>query len=258
MEQQLIYELPLNVRYGEVGHDGRTLLSALGNWLQEAAGQSADRLGFGEQALADMGVTWILTRLVLRIRALPPAGTAVRVRTWPSRLDHLAYRGYEVYDTAGALLVAGGSAWAVMDLGTRRLCPFPPGLLAAYPPSTPGCEAFTGRTLPRLRTAVCAAPIVARRDDLDINGHVNNARYLPWLLECLPWTPGHSLLPELVDITFQAECFPGETLMSLCGVPADTTAVPHILVHALRRAHSAEEDVCRAVTRWETLPALTP
>lgn len=254
MEQHLEHELPLNVRYGEVGHDGRTLLSALGNWLQEAAGQSADKLGFGERALADMGVTWILTRLVLRIQALPAAGTAVRVRTWPSRLDHLAYRGYELYDDSGALLVTGGSAWTVMDLAARRLCPFPSGLLAAYPAQAPACEPFTARTLPRLREHACKAPVLVRRDDLDINGHVNNARYLPWLLECLPWIPEQSLTPELVDVTFRAECFPGEKLMSLCGHPADAAAAPQTLVHALRRANDTGEDVCRAVTRWATLP----
>lgn len=256
MEQTLMYELPLNVRYGEVGHDGRTLLSALGNWLQEAAGQSADQLGFGERALADMGVTWILTRLVLRIRTLPTAGTSIRVRTWPSRLDHLAYRGYELYDDSGALLITGGSAWTVMDLATRRLCPFPPGLLTVYPAQAPVCEPFTGRTLPRLRDHICESPVLVRRDDLDINGHVNNARYLPWLLECLPWTPEQSLTPELVDVTFRAECFPGEKLLSLCGHPVGSAVAPGTLVHALRRTHGAGEDVCRAVTGWGTPPAL--
>lgn len=81
------YDFPLHVRYGEVGADGVVTLSALANWLQEAAGQSASTLGFGEETLSSMGLTWILTRLVLRIRRLPASGEAIRVHTWPSTLD---------------------------------------------------------------------------------------------------------------------------------------------------------------------------
>ena len=87
------YDLTLNVRYGEVGADGVATLSSLANWLQEAAGQSASSLGFGEETLTDMGLTWILTRLVLRIRRLPTSCEAIRVHTWPSLLDRFGYRG---------------------------------------------------------------------------------------------------------------------------------------------------------------------
>ena len=42
------YDLTFPVRYGEIGENGVATLAALGNWLQEAAGLSADSLGFGE------------------------------------------------------------------------------------------------------------------------------------------------------------------------------------------------------------------
>ena len=76
------YDLTFQVRYGEIGENGVATLAALGNWLQEAAGLSADSLGFGESELLHSNVTWILTRLVLRIARLPRAGEALRVHTW--------------------------------------------------------------------------------------------------------------------------------------------------------------------------------
>ena len=103
------YDLEFAVRYGEIGENGVTTLAALGNWLQEAAGLSADTLGFGESDLLRYGVTWILTRLVLRIDRLPRAGERLRVHTWPSTADKLAHRGYEIFDTEGRLIVSGGS-----------------------------------------------------------------------------------------------------------------------------------------------------
>ena len=113
------YDLTFQVRYGEIGENGVATLAALGNWLQEAAGLSADSLGFGESELLHSHVTWILTRLVLRIARLPRAGESLRVHTWPSTAEKLAHRGYEVFDGEGRLIVSGGSAWTAMDLSSR-------------------------------------------------------------------------------------------------------------------------------------------
>ena len=257
------YDLTLNVRYGEVGADGVATLSSLANWLQEAAGQSASSLGFGEETLTDMGLTWILTRLVLRIRRLPTSCEAIRVHTWPSLLDRFGYRGYEVFDASNQLIVSGGSAWSIMDLNARRLAPVPPELAAVYPKNPRPCDAFTCRVLPRLAgDGDKRAHLRVRRDDLDINGHVNNAHYLSWLLEPFAPRPGQALAPALVDLGFRAECFPGEELISLGGTADGEIQdvfgepAPVRLVQAIRRVKTGEdgEDVCRAVTLWRRSP----
>lgn len=255
------YTLTLRARYGEAGADGRIRLGALANWFQEAAGHNASALGFGDERLLAEGKTWILTRLALRIRDLPVPGDEVSVRTWPAKLEHLGHRGYEIYNAAGERIVAAVSAWTVLDLASRRLTALPEEAAALYPTKTLPCIPFPTRTIPRLREGLRSADVLVRRDDLDINGHVNNARYLGWLLECLPWTPGQS--PALLDVTFRAECFPGEALTSRCApLPeADDPGcegfppAPHGILHVLRRADSGE-DVCRAVTRWQDEIAL--
>lgn len=257
------YDLNLHVRYGEVGADGVATLSALANWLQEAAGQSASDLGFGEDTLAGRGLTWILTRLVLRIRRLPCACETVRVHTWPSTLDRFGYRGYEVFDAANECIISGGSAWSIMDLSARRLAPLPPELAAVYPKNPRPCDAFSCRTLPRLAgEGERQARLRVRRDDLDINGHVNNAHYLSWLLEPFVPRPGQALSPVLIDLGFRAECFPGEELISLGGTADGESAevfgepAPVRLAQAIRRVKidGSGEDVCRAVTLWRRSP----
>lgn len=257
------YDLPLNVRYGEVGADGVATLSSLANWLQEAAGQSASSLGFGEETLAGMGLTWILTRLVLRIRRLPTSCEAIRIHTWPSSLDRFGYRGYEVFDASDRLIISGGSAWSIMDLAARRLAPVPPELAAVYPRNPRPCDAFTCRVLPRLTGGdERQARLRVRRDDLDINGHVNNAHYLSWLLEPFVLRPGQAVVPALIDLGFRAECFPGEDLICLGGTAdGEHTEVfgepaPIRLIQAIRRVKEEgdDEDVCRAVTLWRQSP----
>ena len=64
MRPELTFEM--TVRYSDVGADGLARLAAVGNWLQEAAGRSADLLHFGEADLLRRGLTWVLVRQRLR------------------------------------------------------------------------------------------------------------------------------------------------------------------------------------------------
>ena len=266
------YDLSFPVRYGEIGENGVTTLAALGSWLQEAAGLSADSLGFGESEMLSCNVTWILTRLVLRIDRLPRAGEQVRVHTWPSTVDKLAHRGYEVFDAEDRLIVSGGSAWTAMELASRTLTAVPESISKLFPESPRPCDPFVGRVIPRLKgDSATSCLLRVRRDDLDINGHVNNTRYLSWLMENLPPTPmlskdgetgAEPLVPRLLDITFRAECFPQEELECLSApsaapkdAPADVLGreVPWALLHSIRRL-SDESEVCRALTLWDRDP----
>lgn len=266
------YDLRFSVRYGEIGENGLATLSSLGNWLQEAAGLSADTLGFGEDDLLPYGVTWILTRLVLRIDRLPRAGETLCVHTWPSSADKLAYRGYEVFDAEGNLIVSGGSSWTVMNLADRSMTTVPEDIAKRFPATPRPCDAFACRVIPRIKGEnVSSCLLRVRRDDLDINGHVNNTRYLAWLMETLPPTPmlsfkdapkAEPLVPRLLDITFRSECFPQEELECVsspapapAGAPDNVLGrdVPFCLLHSIRRCDDSSE-VCRALTMWERDP----
>lgn len=271
------FDFPLTVRYGEIGFDGVATLPSLANWLQEAAGQSASSLGFGEEMLAPLGLTWILARLALRIARLPGAGEQLRVRTWPSTLDRFGHRGYEVYDAENRLIVIGSSAWTIMNMSERKLAPVPPELAEVYPKTPRPCLPFCCRTLPRLadESGAKSAPLRVRRDDLDINGHVNNARYLAWLTEALPApaaASGDLLIPAMLDVSFRAECFPGDELNSVCAsapqsdamlalARQEQTLLPdwetggHAVLHSIRREHGDKpEETCRALSLWRKNP----
>jgi len=244
------YWWDVRVRYGEAGPDGLAKISAVADWFQEAAGLNADELGFGDEALFAQGITWILTRMILRIKRKPAAGEQVRVHTWPAKVEHLAHRGYELVDEQGDIIVRATGAWTVMDLQTRHIVSLPEDLQKAYPLLTLERIPFSCRVVPRLREASSQVSIQVRRDDLDMNGHVNNARYLGWLLEPLP----AEATPTVLDVQFRAECFPGDTLKSMCsGVhPLDAADEPsqNGRIHVISRTddEGRSVDVCRAVS----------
>ena len=244
------FSMETRVRYGESGPSGQVKLSAVANWFQEAAGLNADELGFGDEKMFACGLTWVLTRMIFRISRMPQVGEQVRVRTWPSLSEHFWNRGYELYDAEDRLLMQSTGAWTVMDIASRRMAPMPEELQAAFPSQTFPTMPFLPSSAPRLRQAEQEAPILVRRDDLDMNGHVNNTRYLGWLMEPLD-LKGEAL--ALLDISFRAECFPGDAIASRVSAPEPDPETPALQnrVHALVRTSGEKPlDVCRAVTRW--------
>ena len=246
--------MDFRVRYAEVGPDARARLSAVADWFQEAAGVNASALGFGNEALFSQGLTWILTRMIFYVRALPEVGQSVQVRTWPAERDHLAHRGYELLDGRGEPLIKATGAWTIMDLSTRRIVPMPEPLAKAYPIRTIPHVPFLGSVTPRLRKVGTECSVQVRKDDLDLNGHVNNARYLGWLVE--PVAESLSTLAAL-EATFRAECLPGEALWSRCSAAMPMAAEDGAAAclqreHAIVRVNEAGSgvDVCRAVSCW--------
>lgn len=261
---QYDWRLDLQVRYGEVGRNGLASLVAVANWLQEAAVQSANHLEFGEQAMSAHNLLWVLTRLILRIHTLPGPGDLVRVTTWPSVPGRFYRRGYLLHSASGQLLLEGGSAWSVINAKERKMSSLPPALLERYPTDLKPCLDFLPGALPRLPVdaQTVSAKILARQEDQDTNLHVNNAHYLAWLLECLPFehqggTQGQTNLPCLLDVGFRHECFAGDELESLCcdlTQPSEPDLGLNLGLGACsRKGHAIRrngDDVCRAVSFW--------
>jgi medium-chain acyl-[acyl-carrier-protein] hydrolase len=240
------YFLNITSRYGETGATGIIRLAVLADWLQEAATINAQNLHFGEEAMQSYGLTWVLVRQKLALHRVPRAGETVRVRTWPSHYTRFGHRGYEILDATGTCLVQAVSAWAVMDLQTRKMVALPQAILQHYPTDLYPCAPFSCKTLPRVSDIQHQFALRVRHDDLDSNGHVNNAHYLSWLTECLPDAERSSL--TMLDLAFRAETFPAEELLSLCG-QAERTPTGWQRAHAIRRPQG--EDVCRALLTWQ-------
>ncbi len=207
---------PLDVSYAVHGFDcgygsGFRVLS-LANFLQEAAGLSASELGIGMEHLQAEGRTWMLSRIDLRVDALPEPGQRAAVRTWPAGTERLfALRDLVMLDAAGTPLVRAVYAYLVVDLAARR--PLRPERLLS-----PDMKVDLPHPVPDYRHAVPAAPETAlsfepvvRPACIDHNGHANNAWLIDWLVDAVPRAERGSGLREL-RVEFAAEALEGEKL----------------------------------------------
>ncbi|GFM36643.1 acyl-[acyl-carrier-protein] thioesterase [Desulfovibrio psychrotolerans] len=226
------------VRCYETGPGGLARPATFADYFQEAASNNARALGFPGERLWAQGMAWVLARLALHIHRYPAAGETVCIRTWPAAHDRtIAQRCYEATDVHGQPLAWGTSAWVVMDISTRRMLPIPDFVAQGYPKDQPDCRPFATRAVPKLRETAHEALLRSRRADMDANGHVNNARYVDWVLEAMPQDFAAAHEPSMVDITFRAECGAGVPLVSFCSAPEE-----QVSLHSLRLASATAQE----------------
>jgi acyl-ACP thioesterase len=242
-----IYEKIFSVRSYEVDLTGNVRLTALLNYLQEAAGDHARSLGIAVRDLLPIGLTWVLSRTHVKLLGTAASREEVRVRTWPSiRAGRFTCREFEVTAADSRPIALATCSFAVLDLASRR-----PVIIEERLPTYPLLPlrviADDFMTLPRLAEPDTELTFRVGRADLDINRHANNVAYAAWALETVPAKVAAGSLLTEIEIAYRAEIFYGETVLARCGkLPGEVA--PGFL-HQLVRGEDGVE-LTRLVTRW--------
>lgn len=181
-ESEYKFRVPFNVRSYEVDHHQEASISAICNYFQEAAGLHAHELQFDISDLQEKGLTWILYKLQVKVYRFPKRWESVEVCTWPSTGDGLrAYRDYELFDDHGDLLAAGLSQWMVLDIKRRRPVKMPEELMSSRFKTDQHVLELHKNNLPKVNSDKSQLITIANKNDLDMNQHVNNVRYIDWI-----------------------------------------------------------------------------
>ena len=203
-------DIVFTVRSYEAGIENRVALPTLCNYMQEAAGISADRLGWGIRALQHEGLTWMLSRLRVSVARYVPWGASVTVRTWPSGMKGklIAKRCFVGLDEGGEELFRASSEWLYVDIAAQKIARLPETFAGLVPPGTPDIDLpDIGGKFAHLPSVDASAEVLTRRSDLDFNDHVNNVHYVEWLMEGRPDAAGPC---RELDIVFKSETLAGE------------------------------------------------
>ena len=84
------------VRLNDIGVDGRMRSWVVFDLLQDAAGRHADQLGLGLKQLRESDLSWVLSRIRVKMQDFPEYGETLKIITYPSGFDRLfAYRQFE-------------------------------------------------------------------------------------------------------------------------------------------------------------------
>jgi acyl-ACP thioesterase len=244
-----VWSESLPVRAADCTPHGAVSVPALCVCLQEAAGHHAEELGVSMTTLQDDDRAWVLSRLHLVLDQVPTGASSVTIETWPSSLEGLYATREFVLSIGGADVGRATSRWFVIDTERRRPVRPPRSLYTLKTPNRPCPLPHDFDDLPAPARIDHDTLRRARYPDLDLNRHVNSARYLEWALGTLP-----DAVPDTHQCTGVALQFHTEATL---GTPVRATAQldanpdEQVARHALRHADT-DALLAAARTRWRT------
>lgn len=217
---------------------GELPMAAIVTRLIIAATTHADLLGLGYADLGADGNAWVLSRMSVEMERMPRIFENLVVSTWVEDYGRmLSNRNFAITLADGTPLGFARSVWACINVDTRR--PAAVGHpaqvnLDRYCPIAP---------VPRLKAvdnAESTAPVRFSYSDIDLNGHVNSARYVEHLMNLFSLDFHKMHRAERLDIAYMHEAH------------IDTRAEALIASEGTRiDLNSGDTTLCRAAISWK-------
>ncbi len=179
-------------------------LSVLMRWLQEISIAHTEALGAGRAKTLDKGALWVVCRVRLEVDKLPCYDDEITLSSWAGNTMRVLFpRFYAMSDNNGNSLVKASAVWLLMDAKKRKMV-FPEN----YDVTVPGTK--TGKEIPlsfgvSLGEQQCKKRFKVAYSQVDINGHMNNAKYLDCMDDVLgkDYLCAHSL--KTLEIEYKSE-----------------------------------------------------
>lgn len=186
--------------------------SAILEVMQEMAGIHAALIGVGRNVLIQQNIIWVLTRVEVVMDRYPCIGDTISVETFPMPVRRWFFPRYFIFrDEHGQEIGRAGSLWVLLDINTRKMVK--PDAAAALMPDNSDLLAPLG--LPATVTEVSGTlesfTHTPTYTDLDINGHVNNTKYMDWCCNALGIDTMRGNHLSRFDINYNLEILPGQT-----------------------------------------------
>ncbi len=221
MEQNGIWSEDLKIRAFMVDRNREANIVAIQNMCQEVAGNHANfrRLGFAD--MQAQGMAWVLNRLKIKVLQFPKWTETVTVKTWVSQMSPFSHRHFQITlpnfegntveernpDNIGKGVVLANiyTIWIPIDTVTKR----PKRVIDSEMPLndlTYDCE--MPEKMGFTEGGIFSSERLVQYSDLDMLGHVNNAKYVEWLLDDF-YRDISINIPNYLVINYLGEVFMG-------------------------------------------------
>ncbi|HDQ44621.1 MAG TPA: hypothetical protein ENN17_03855 [bacterium] len=227
----------------EVDREGHVTAPHLCRYLQETAYYHAEHLGVGHSVLSASGRAWMLLGLAIRMDRYPRWHDTITVRTWPSARDRIYYhRDFRFFLEDEPVGIAT-TKWITVDIAKHRPCRTDLDFHIPYERMEKVWpDAFDHLRTPE--TEDIRRTVEAGYLDLDVNAHVNNIRFMEWILDGFSADFHQTRMLMELAIRFQAEAVFGDRIHI-----RQTEPVADRFEHSLIRERDGRE-TCRACSFW--------
>jgi len=241
------WEDEYSISFHEVDTKNEVFLPVLWSFMQETAWHHADHLRVGYSDLVEQQYFWVLSRLSFQMEEYPQWGDRIKVKTWLAGVGRLfALRHFSIAGSRSNLLGTAKSAWLVLDLKNRRPQRIGPVFkhiehLFDDLPSAEEPEKLPAPACPKMERSYAV-----RYSDIDMHHHVNNTKYIEWILDSYPFEMNQTHRIHTFEINFLGESSHGDEISIYT---ESVKGSPFAFLHSVVRK-TDDRELCRARTGW--------
>ena len=169
---------------------------------------------------------WVVAKMRVKVHQPIVIDEEVTLRTWITMGSAVVHpRQYEVVNNKGEVVVEATSDWTLLDLVKRRIA-LPKRVGLTFPEEI--CKDGHIKIETKFNDEEGYAFVEKRQvryGDIDVNGHLNNAKYIEWMCDCLGYDIFKEYFIKDVSIQFKKETGPSEWLVLEKKIENDTFKV---------------------------------
>ena len=210
----LTYQMKMKIPFDMADMNGHIKLPDVILLSLQVSGMQSIELGVSDKViLEDYNLVWIITEYDIEVVRLPRFAEEITIETEALSYNRLfCYRRFTIYDEAGQDLIHMMATFVLMDRDSRKVQAVESEIVAPYQ------SEFDKKLIRGPKYANLEAPISkdyhVRFYDLDMNGHVNNSKYLDWIFEVMGADFLTQYIPKKINLKYVKEVRPGGVITS--------------------------------------------
>lgn len=214
----------------DVGASGHLEPWALMRHFQEAAARHATSLGVGFKQLIQYNIYWVLTHLQIETDRWPDMDETITIETWPRGINKLyTTRDFLVKDAKNKTIARSTSAWVMVDASRKRpVRPADKLRDISFSPAKRALGEFPESITNEYAIPKCEHSRTVAYSDLDINQHVNNTKYIEWIMDLV--NPDNNRNLRKLNIHYTSEFKKHDSALLKMSEYPNTEKAFHILV----------------------------
>ncbi|WP_229720493.1 acyl-[acyl-carrier-protein] thioesterase [Winogradskyella helgolandensis] len=211
------FDKQFELRYFEMNELGLATPAIMLALLEETA---ADHCYSIDHSLFDLfkeNIGWVLFSGVLQMDRYPNYKEKITIRTWLSSYSSIkGYRENLIFDENENIIGRAKGLWVFFDIEKRRPTPIYEDIKEKWSYCNETSIAINiKKKINAVEYADYLGKFKVNRFDTDMNKHVNNIRYLQWVIESIPEEIVNTHFLHVIDGRFIAEAQFGDNVLSL-------------------------------------------
>jgi medium-chain acyl-[acyl-carrier-protein] hydrolase len=247
MTSENCFDKEFELRYFEMNNLGLATPTIMLALLEETAADHCYAINHSLFDLVKKNIGWVLVSGAMQIERYPSYKEKITIRTWLSSYSTIkGYRENIIFDENQNIIGRAKGLWVFFDIENRKPIPIFNDIKEKW--GYYNEESINTNIKKKIEAIDFASHIKqfkVNRFDTDMNKHVNNIRYLQWVIESIPEDIADNYSLYEINGRFISEAQYGDTVLSLTNTDIENDS----FVHSIKIAGS--DKVCAtAKTLW--------